>query len=162
MTDLTRVMLKVSLVGHTQLPHSLSVAETELRIFRFPGGRAKNFFSDQRLNRVLDFCILWLGTNDIKTSTHPGELFEEIKGVHDHIVSDCGAVVHICQMEPRTYAGETTINSEGYRKVQNSVNKKIKRKLTNRTTHFNAASFVDTLSEDGVHWTGRRKNLNQS
>ena len=37
-------MWKVSLVGHSQLPEELSVANAEIRIFRGPGGRADNFF----------------------------------------------------------------------------------------------------------------------
>lgn len=104
------------------------------------------------------FCIIWRGSNHIEASTDPGELYEKIK-VHDTIVSDCGAVVHVCQIEPHIYAGEMPIDSDGYRKVQNSVNKKIKRKLTNRTTHLTAASFVETLSKDGVHWTGEGREM---
>ena len=156
-------MLQVSLVGHSQLPRNLTVPETEIKIFRAPGGRADSFFSDHRLRDVLDwehdFCILWLGSNDIEDDTDPNELFEEIQSIYEAIVSDCGAVVHVCQIEPRLYAGATPIDSDGYRKIQNSVNKKIKRKLTTRTTHFTASNFVETLSEDGVHWNAERKEM---
>ena len=156
-------MLQVSCVGHSQLPHNLSVPETEIKIFRAPGGRADNLFSDHRLNDVLDwehdFCILWLGSNDIEVDTDPNELFEEIKEVYETIANDCGAVVHVCLIEPRFYPGASPIDSDGYRKIQNSVNKKIKRKLTTRTTHFTASNFVEALSGDGVHWNAEGKEM---
>lgn len=103
--------------------------------------------------------ILWLGSNDIESTTDPGELYEEIKGGYDAIASDCGTVAHVCQIEPRIYAGETPIDSDGYRKLQNLVNKKIKRKLTHPITHFTARSFVETLSEDGVHWNSEGREM---
>ena len=136
-------MFKVSLVGHSQLPNYLEVEGTEIRIFRAPGGHAETFFSDDRLNRVLqwkhDHCILWLGSNDIAEGMSPEGLFNTIKEITKTIERECGAVVQICLLEPRIYSDEekAPISNLNYKKVMNSVNNRIKRFLRNATIHFN-------------------------
>ena len=81
--------MKVSLVGHSQLPYELYVEGAEIKIFRAPGGRADSFFNDERLNSVLnwphDLCILWLGSNDIEEDTVVGEVVDNITEIIDEI-----------------------------------------------------------------------------
>ena len=101
-------MLKVSLVGHSQIPRSLNVDNVNLRVFRAPGGHAHSFDSDHRLNQVLswehDLCILWLGSNDIASGIDPGLLAEKILNSALEIERNCGAIVRICLIEPRFYS----------------------------------------------------------
>ncbi len=150
-------MYKVSLVGHSQIPKTLLVDLAEVRIFRVPGARAESFFCDPRLNSVLnwkhDHCVLWLGSNDIAEGVEPGNIFEVIREIVHTIERECGAGVHVCLVEPRIYSGVRPITTNNYKKIQNAVNKKIKRSLRNQVIHFNTASFVNELADDGVHFS---------
>lgn len=156
-------MFKASLVGHSQLPNSLQVDETEIRIFRAPGAHASTFFSDERLNQVLrwkhDHCILWLGSNDIVEGMSTEVLFNDIKEITHTIEKECGAVVQICLIEPRVYPDHPNapITSENYKKVMHSVNKRIKRSMRNATIHFNTTTYVKELARDGVHFSEEGK-----
>lgn len=154
-------MLKVSLVGHSQIPKSLDVDRVDVRIFRAPGGHAHSFDSDHRLNQVLnwehDLSILWLGSNDIASGIDPGLLAEKVLDIAREIERNCGAIVRICLIEPRVYSRRGPISSEEYKKVQNSVNKRIKRVKKYRVIQFNTLSFQETLSGDGTHWSSEGK-----
>ena len=160
-------MLRVSLVGHSQTPKSLQVSGAEIRIFRAPGGRADSFFEDSRMNNVLgwkhDLCLLWIGSNDIADEIEPNHLAETIKYIVQEIEDQCEAEVCVCLVEPRLYDDDGPISREDYKKVQNAVNKKLKRELNNQSIHFNTTTFVEELASDGVHWTseGRERVENK-
>ena len=160
-------MWKVSLVGHSQVPQDLSVPGTEIRIFRGTGGKASDFYTDSRMNGVLewqhDLCILWLGSNDINKNSNPQEIANNIIQIVEQIEKDCQAVVRVCLVEPRFYPNEEYMTDEDYRKVQSSVNRKLQRRLANEFIHFNSSSWVEELSGDGVHWndTGKFKVTNK-
>ena len=147
-------MWKVSLVGHSQLPNNLSVPNAEVRIHKAPGGRAENFFSNRRLNGVLqwkhDLCILWLGSNDIDNVKRPRYIANNILEVVQSIEDNCQALVYICLVEPRFYANGFMSEVE-YRKVQRKINKILKDQ-GNQTIHFNSKNWVEELGTDGVHW----------
>ena len=152
---------KVSLVGHSQLPTSLTVNNALVRTYRRPGGRADEFFEDELLSDVLnwehDMCILWLGSNDIDNETRPRDIAENIIEVVESIEENCNAVVWICLVEPRFYA-DGFMTEEDYRKVQRKINKILKEE-GNQVIHFNSSSWVDYLDSDGVHWNaeGRQR-----
>jgi len=156
-------MWKVSLVGHSQLPPQLSVPDTEINIYRAPGGKATTFFSDERLNDVLtwthDLCILWLGSNDIREDSVPQEIVNDLVEVVESIEESCGAIVKVCLVEPRFYPGEDYMTHETYKKVQRSINRKLQRRLSNDFLHFNSHSWINSLSGDGVHWDAEGKQL---
>ena len=82
-------MWKISVVGHSQIPKKLEVENTEIRIFRAPGGRADNFNNDTRMNEVLnwkhDLCILWIGSNDIDQESKPKDIVENISQIVESI-----------------------------------------------------------------------------
>ena len=148
-------MWKISLVGHSQLPDELPVNNAEIRIFKGPGGRADNFFNDTRLNGVLqwkhDFCVLWLGSNDIDNIARPRDIANNIIRVVESIEESCQAIVWICLVEPRFYANRF-MTEEDYRKVQRKINKILKGR-GNQVIHFNSSSWVADFRSDGVHWT---------
>ena len=131
-----RNMWKVSLVGHSQLPEELSMNNVEIQIYRAPGGRADNFFDDERLNDVLnwehDLCLLWLGSNDIDNETRPRDIANNIIEVIESIEENCQAVVWICLVEPRFYT-DGFMTEEDYRKVQRKIYKILKEQ---QITHY--------------------------
>ena len=156
-------MYKVSLVGHSQVPQTFNVNKVEIKIFRAPGGHASSFFSDNRLNSVLswkhDLCILWIGSNDISQETDIEILFNDLKEIVNNIERECGALVTICQIEPRIYSDNGPISTPDYVKIQRAVNKKIKRSLRNPTINFNTKTYIEHLSSDGVHWNSEGRRL---
>ena len=68
-------MWNVALVGHSQIPTQLTLEDANLAVFRAPGGKAKSFYKDDRLRKVLswsgDICVLWIGSNDIVDGMSP-------------------------------------------------------------------------------------------
>ena len=136
------------------MPEELSMNNVEIQIYRAPGGRADNFFDDERLNDVLnwehDLCLLWLGSNDIDNETRPRDIANNIIEVIESIEENCQAVVWICLVEPRFYT-DGFMTEEDYRKVQRKINKILKEQ-GNQVLHFNSASWTDYLASDGVHW----------
>ena len=82
-------MWKISVVGHSQIPKKLEVENTEIRIFRAPGGRADNLNNDTGMNEVLnwkhDLCILWIGSNDIDQESKPKDIVENISQIVESI-----------------------------------------------------------------------------
>ena len=154
-------MLRVSLVGHSQVPRHFEIEGVEIRIFRAPGGRAESLLTDCRTQDVLnwehDLCILWIGSNDIRINVTPQDIFKHIQTVVREIEEQCGAEVIVVQIEPRIYPETFRITTEDYVKFQNSINRKIKRNLNNQNLHFNNLKFQYTLADDGVHWNAEGK-----
>lgn len=150
-------MARVAIVGHSQVPKYLYVPGVDLRIFRAPGGRAYNFFSDSRLNPVLewqnDITLLWLGSNDIDQDTQSQSLVTNIIEIVEAIEDSCDSTVYPIQIEPRSYPDEYIVSNDSYKKVQRAVNRKLKRCLKGKCfIHFNTAFYVEHLAADGVHW----------
>ncbi len=149
-------MWKIAFVGHSQIPISFEFPNTEIRIFRAPGGKASNYFQDSRMNQILqwehDLTILWIGSNDINGDANPVEIYNDIKEIYQEIETNCQSVVYICQVEPRTQARD--IPADIYKRIQYGINNRIKRSLKTPNIHFNNVSFVEELSDDGVHWSG--------
>ena len=154
-------MLKVSFVGHSQIPREYEVEDVEIRIYRAPGGRAETLLTDYRTKNVLtwehNFCILWIGSNDIRVTVTPQEIFEHIRTIVKEIEKHCGAEVIVVQVEPRFYPETFRISTKQYMKYQNAINRKIKNNLDNQTIHFNNLKFKYSLAEDGVHWNEEGK-----
>lgn len=88
------------MVGHSQVPQELEVPGVDLRIFRAPGGTARTFFTNDRLNNVLewehDWCILWLGSNDVYEEAIPRQISDHIFEIVREIERRCKAKVRIC------------------------------------------------------------------
>lgn len=150
-------MLKVALVGHSQIPRHLEIPNVQIRIFRAPGAKARTFFEDDRLNRVFewehDLTILWIGSNDIETSTNPARIFVDVKNIIKEITAKCQSLVYVCQIEPRT--NPRGMSAEKYKKFRVGINNRVKRALKTPNIHFNNIQFEQELSEDGVHWSER-------
>ena len=157
-------MLRIALVGHSQLPTSIDVPGTEIEIFRAPGGKALNFFEDDRLNEVLnwrgDLIILWIGSNDITVDTDVVRLRNEIVKIKQTVESRCQAQIIFVLLEPRQYNNHYPVGWDQYNKIQNSINKFLIKKLPlTRFLQFNTSKFQTLLSQDGVHFNGEGKQL---
>ena len=148
-------MLKVALVGHSQVPRSLSVDNAEIRIFRAPGGKLENFHRDTRMKQVLswrhDITYLWLGSNDVHPEVKILDLIEWNKAIASEIEDKCGSKVIIVELERRIYPPERPlIDQRRYKQITRSVNRALLRCKKFFTITFNAERFV--LSADGVHF----------
>ena len=157
-------MLRVALVGHSQLPSELEVDGADIEIFRAPGGKAYGFYEDERLNEVLDWSgdlvILWLGSNDIKQNTHVSDVVDNITEIKESIEEECGAEVVIILVEPRSYPDDYPVNETRYKKIQRAINKKLERELPDtRFLQFNTQMYQTELSSDGVHFTAEGQEL---
>ena len=157
-------MLKVALVGHSQLPNELDVEGADVEIFRAPGGKAYSFYEDDRLNDVLnwsgDLAILCIGSNDIKQNTHISDVVENIIDIKESIEEECGATVVIILVEPRSYPDDYPVNESRYKKIQRGINRKLERELPDTEfIKFNTSMYRQELSDDGVHFTAESKEL---
>ena len=64
-------MVRAAVVGHSQVPHDISVPNVETRVFRRPGARVQHFHNEllsDLLEYSPDIVILFLGGNDIDAS----------------------------------------------------------------------------------------------
>ena len=157
-------MLRVALVGHSQLPYSLEVEGADVEIFRSPGGRAYSFYEDGNLNDVLnwsgDLAILWIGSNDIQQNTHVSDVVDNIIDIKESIEEECGATVVIILIEPRCYPDDYPVDEARYRKIQKSINRKLERVLPDTEfIQFNTSMYQQELAEDGVHFSEEGKEL---
>lgn len=157
-------MLRVALVGHSQLPTNLLIEGTQISIFRAPGGKAISFFEDNRLSSILnwrgDVVIVWLGSNDIEINSNVAEIVNNLIHIKESIEKECGAKVIITLLEPRCYPNDYPVHQTQYAKIQKGVNRKLERKLPQ--THFikvNTPCFQQLLSHDGVHFTFEGRQL---
>ena len=157
-------MLRVALVGHSQLPYDLEVEGADIEIFRSPGARAYSFYEDEILNEVLnwsgDLAIIWLGSNDIYNGTHVSEVVDNITNIKESIEEECGAEVVIILVEPRCYNDDHPVSETKYRKLQKGINRKLERELPDTEfIQFNTSTYQQELSSDGVHFSDYGKEL---
>ncbi len=148
-------MLRIAFVGHSQIPRRFNFPEAHVQLFRSPGARAYSFLEDPSMSNVLqwehDLTFVWIGSNDITSSTNPGEIFSHIVEICDAIEDACHSTVYVCQVEPRR--STRNVPPEQYKRIQCGINNRIKKKYKARNIHFNSMQFVEELAEDGVHWS---------
>ena len=155
-------MFKVAIVGHSQVPRSLSVENAEVRIFRAPGGKLENFHRDTRLNQVLSWphnlTYLWLGSNDVHPDVRIIDLIDQNKAIASEIEEKCGSRVIIVELERRVYPPHRpVIERTRYKQITRSVNRALLRCKKFFTITFNAQSFV--LASDGVHFEPQSRRV---
>ena len=162
---------RAAIVGHSHVPTSLDIDDdtVQLDLYRAPGGKAHNFFNDERLNPILqhkyDLVILWIGSNDIKENSSVKDLARKIKQLVQTIEEKCEAEVRTCMIEPRKpgLVGRFRVEEETYRKVAKAVNRKLQSKELRgkRVIDFGAKPFWDALGWDGVHFNRQgREHVN--
>ena len=142
-----------------------------MEVCRVPGAKARHFFQDPRLYRVLDhqydLAILWLGSNDIRRDTQVGEFLGIINNIATALRDRCGAQVHICHIEPRVFPpwgrGSAWMDDEKYRLIAKAVNRRLPRVVKwAKWLSFTARPFHNSLKIDGVHFSPEgRQHVNQ-
>lgn len=157
---------RVAIVGHCQVPRSLDVEieNTEVRIFRAPGAKVENFFSDDRMGQILlwkhELTILWMGSNDINPNTKACELTQKILEIGRIIEQICGSKVIIVEIENRLYqASNPVISNERYKKIKRAINRALLKSKKFFCINFNGFEF--TLGRDGMHFETSSKDLIQ-
>ena len=86
-------MVKVAIVGHSQVPREISIPNVETRVFRKPGARIQHFHSEL-LPEVLDFSpdiiVIFLGGNDIDASPDCSQrVANGLKGIIEILKDNC-------------------------------------------------------------------------
>ena len=157
-------MLKVALVGHSQIPCSLKVEGAEIELYRLPGAKTHSFENKAKLNQVLnwsgDLVILWLGSNDIDQNTDISEVVKNIIQIKSQIEKECKAVVAIILVEPRCYPNDHPVSKDQYKKIQKGINRKLERALPNtQFLQFNTFVYEKELARDGVHFSEEGKEM---
>lgn len=155
-------MFRVAIVGHSQVPARLSeeVENTEIRIYRKPGARARNFEKEEKLNSVLewkhDLTVVWLGSNDIDPDTRTRELTDQILAVGKQIEQNCDSKVVLVEIENRVYQSrKEVIANDRYKKIKRAVNVALMKSKQFFCINFNSLKF--TLGRDGVHFEPESK-----
>ena len=149
---------KVAIVGHSLIPRHLEVPQCEVRCFRAPGGRARDFDRDPRLNQVLSWphhiTILYLGGNDVHPEVEVREITDNIQAVIAKIEEHCESRVAVVLLEPRQLPIVTRgLNRSRYRTIYQAVNRRLQRLLGRRQTfQFGAQPYRQNLRRDGIHW----------
>ena len=81
---------KVAFVGYSQIRVDLECEATEIKGLRAAGGKACDFYDDDRMNEVLqweyDITMLWLGSNDMHPSNSPVDVYMFLKEFYDDII----------------------------------------------------------------------------
>ena len=162
MCHLVGPMFKVALVGHSQVSTALDLPDgIELSIFRSPGAKARTFFRNPRLTRVLrnkyDLVILWLGSNDIKPSCRVREIVQDLKAIVVRLELGCASRVKVCLIEPRHPDRREplpVVDQETYDKVRKGINNNLqKRALKGKEfITFGARPYERDLGNDGIHF----------
>ena len=149
-------MVRVAIVGHSQIPYINSYDDVEISTFKLKGALCSDFF-DYPLNECLqqeyDVVIIFLGGNDIGTS-QPAEIVDALL----NIVRELSNVnqVYLTQIEHRTYplGHKYYVEENTYRKKAKAVNRKLVKKAPSegyRTLNISSQDYNDN-SWDGIHF----------
>ena len=150
-------MVRVAIVGHSQVPDIESYANVEVSVFRRGGASIHHAYEpplSDSLDEHFDIVILFLGGNDIGTKT-PHQIVEELLELVDSY--DSAKQVVVTQIEHRVYpAGHRYyIAEDDYRRQANRVNKSLVQKAKQtkafRTINISGTWYNDN-SPDGIHF----------
>ncbi len=163
-------MFRIALVGHSQIPRRFEVNQEDVTvdIYRAPGGKAANFFDDERLNKVLrqkyDLIILWIRSNDIEKDCVVREIAGNIKNIVKELEARCEAEVRTCLIRPRKTEDQPRVRIEPdtYIRVAKGINEALQKKLLkkNRFLSFGVKPFWDDLKRWCSFQPGRTRAHN--
>ena len=126
---------KIAILGHSNVPQSLEIANATVRIFRKPGARAWHFTTYPEFSGIWDFrpdiTFLFLGSNDIIESCNSHVITNITLDIAEEIESRTGGIVCILQIEPRIDPSGRHINARAYKRVAKRANKRISRAWRN-------------------------------
>ena len=127
-------MVKVAIVGHSQVPREISIPNVETRVFRKPGARIQHFHNEL-LPAVLEFApdviVIFLGGNDIDVSADCAlRVANGLKGIIEILKDNCREVIFI-QIEWRNFSTTRVpgLTREIYQECRATINRNLKRIL---------------------------------
>ena len=150
-------MVRVAIVGHSQVPYIDSYDNVEINLFRRGGARIHHAYEpplSDSLDEHFDVVILFLGGNDIGTKT-PNQIVNELVELAGKY--DSASQVLVTQIEHRVYppGHRYYISEQDYRKQANRINKSLVKKAGQteafRTINISSPWYNDN-SPDGIHF----------
>ena len=152
-------MVKVTIVGHSQVPHNLQIDNVDTRIFRRLGAKIRHFY-DEILSNLLDYApdivILFLGGNDIDASENcVARTANALKDVIQVIRANCGELI-VVEIEWRNFTSSRVpgLTSEIYNLRRRQINRNISRFCNARhiRTINTSLDAIQRVRGDGVHF----------
>ena len=162
--------IKVAILGHSQVPQTFHVQNSEISIFR-RSGACIHHFDESPLRDILedrfDLVFLFLGGNDIRADLYDCKpVIVGLKGILLRL-KEISKEVRFVAIERRHYSVNNRFGVENAqyehdrRRINNNLRKFCGRqniRIVNTTTRW----FSDHLGKDGVHFaTEAQRELKQ-
>ena len=152
-------MVKVAIVGHSQVPQEIIIPGVETRVFRKPGARIHDFHRDllpELLSFSADIIVIFLGGNDIDARPDCAlRVAEGLKGVVEILKDSCREVIFI-QIEWRDFSRTRVpgLTKEIYNQRRATINRNLKRYCSRHNIHAINTGLEDLerVRRDGVHF----------
>ena len=151
-------MVKVAIVGHSQVPREITIPNVETRVFRKPGARIQHFYSDL-LPEVQafspDVTVIFLGGNDIDARADCAlRVANGLKGIIEILKDNCREVIFI-QIEWRDFSTTRVpgLTREIYQHRRATINRNLKRFCSrgNIRAINTGLENLESVRRDGVH-----------
>ena len=152
-------MVKVAIVGHSQVPREITIPNVETRVFRKPGARIQDFYS-VLLPEVQafspDVIVIFLGGNDIDARADCAlRVANGLKGIIEILKDNCREVIFI-QIEWRDFSTTRVpgLTREIYQHRRATINRNLKRFCSRRNIHAinTGLENLERVRRDGVHF----------
>ena len=155
-------VMRIGIVGHSQVPLSIDSPSDTVSIFRKPGAKILNWRNIPELTAVFehnfDLVFIWLGSNDISETCVTAQIFQEINHFASLVETRCNTKVILVEIENRHYTSSRFyVNPERYQRIKRHINQKLRLQRVYTLANFGAFKF--TLGSDGVHFTTHAKQL---
>ena len=146
--------IKVALVGDSlvkRIPNYM--LPQKMRKYSKGGAKAESFIQSEEMIQALNYqpqvVFIFIGGNDIRRGCSPKTIFDNIMAIRSRFVG-IGSIVEVIEI---TYRSKPRgMSSDEFRKVQNSINKKLRRH-TKETLSLGGLDLIKGfLENDGVHF----------
>ena len=145
--------MKVALVGDSlikRIPNNMLLPN--MKKFGKGGAKAEFFLQSEEMIQALNYqpqvTFILIGGNDIRHGCSPKTIFDNIMAIRSKFVG-IGSIVKVIEI-PYT-SKPRGMNSDEFRSIQNSINKKLRRH-TKETVCLGGINLIKTyLDIDGVH-----------
>ena len=159
-------MVKVAIVGHSQVPQEIIIPGVETRVFRKPGARIHDFHRDllpELLSFSADIIVIFLGGNDIDARPDCAlRVANGLKGIVEILKDNCREVIFI-QIEWRDFSRTRVpgLTKEIYNQRRATINRNLKRFCSRHNIHAINTGLEDLerVRRDGVHFASESASV---
>ena len=159
-------MVKVAIVGHSQVPREIIIPGVETRVFRKPGARIHHFHRDllpEVLSFSADVIVIFLGGNDIDARPDcASRVAEGLKGIVEILKDNCREVIFI-QIEWRDFSTTRVpgLTKEIYRQHRATINRNLQRfcRRHNIRAINTGLENLERVRRDGVHFASQSATI---